>query len=117
MASKIQVLLPILLLALTCIPTMYANILETDAYIKDITRDFDPYWWQRAEVAKIENQKAYFPDPYAVSSDFTSAITDEIARVTSGQIGASSGKIGAAFAFGPIGARRFLREKSTPTSH
>ncbi|KAL1327695.1 hypothetical protein HN51_037707 [Arachis hypogaea] len=112
MASKIQVLLPILLLALTCIPTMYANILETDAYIKDLTRDFDPYWWQRAEAAKIENQKAYFPDPYAVSSDFTSAITDEIARATSGQIGAS--KIGAAF--GPIGARRFLRD-STPTSH
>ncbi|KAL1365714.1 hypothetical protein HN51_013702 [Arachis hypogaea] len=82
MASKNEILLLYFVcLGLTCIE---ANILENDKYWTNHEQEFDGYWKQRAEIAKTDNLKAYFPDPYAVSGNFTSAISDDIIGKSSG---------------------------------
>ncbi|RDX64906.1 putative pectate lyase 3, partial [Mucuna pruriens] len=67
------------LLSLTVlIPTLNANELETNEYWVNHTNEFDTYWQERAKVAKIDSSAAYFEDPYAVSGNFTSSISELI---------------------------------------
>ena len=72
---KLPIFLHFLCLAVT-IPTLYANILETDAFWQDHLKEFDQYWRERAKIAEKDNQAAYFADPYAVSGNFTSSISE-----------------------------------------
>ena len=73
--AKLHIFLHFLCLALI-IPNLYANILETDAFWKDHLQEFDEYWKERAKVAEKDNQAAYFADPYAVSGNFTSSVSE-----------------------------------------
>lgn len=74
MARSLDIFLFLLCLAIF-IPILNANILEDKEYWKESLPEFDAYWQERAKVAKEVNQAAYFPDPYAVSGNFTASIS------------------------------------------
>ncbi|MED6186847.1 hypothetical protein PIB30_070637 [Stylosanthes scabra] len=79
MAPKIEVLVPFLLcLATAFIPSLNANMLESDEYLRELEREYDPYWWQKYHTSIIRNQAAAFLDPYAISGNFTAAISMDI---------------------------------------
>ncbi|XP_027348153.1 pectate lyase-like [Abrus precatorius] len=60
------------------IPTLHANVLEKDEFWQEQVKAFTPYWQERAKVAKIDNEAAYFADPYAVSGNMTFAVSELI---------------------------------------
>ncbi|QCD82723.1 pectate lyase [Vigna unguiculata] len=60
------------------IPTLNANSLEKDGYWKSHSNEFDTYWQTRAEEAAKDNKAAYFKDPYSVSGNFTSSVSELI---------------------------------------
>jgi len=58
------------------IPTLNANILESEEYWRDHATEFDSYWKERAAAAAEKNEAAYFADPYSVSGNFTSSVSE-----------------------------------------
>ncbi|KAL3006593.1 hypothetical protein AAZX31_08G287100 [Glycine max] len=58
------------------IPTLNGNSLEKDEYWQSHVYEFDSYWQERAKAAKVDSQAAYFEDPYSVSSNFTSSVSE-----------------------------------------
>ncbi|KAK7386950.1 hypothetical protein VNO78_27347 [Psophocarpus tetragonolobus] len=69
----------IILLSLAIlIPTLNANILEKEEYWHSHVDEYDSYWQEKAKVAKAHSEAAYFADPYAVSGNFTSSISELI---------------------------------------
>ena len=58
------------------IPTLHANILENDTYREELLNEFDEYWKEREAIAEKDNKEAYFPDPYAVTENFTSSVSE-----------------------------------------
>ncbi|CAI8606771.1 unnamed protein product [Vicia faba] len=77
MARSLDIFLFMLCLAII-IPTLNANVLESNEYWKEQRPEFDSYWQERAKVAKQDNHAAYFPDPFAVSGNFTASISEII---------------------------------------
>ncbi|ESW25834.1 hypothetical protein PHAVU_003G069100 [Phaseolus vulgaris] len=72
-----QNLLVLLSLAVL-IPTLNANTLESEEYWQKHENEFDPYWKGRAETAAVDNNAAYFPDPYSVSGNLSSSVSELI---------------------------------------
>ncbi|XP_020224116.1 pectate lyase-like [Cajanus cajan] len=68
----------ILLSLAVIIPTLNANILEKDEYWQNHVNDFDPYWQERAKTAKKNSEAAYFQDPYSLSGNLTTSVSDLI---------------------------------------
>ncbi|BAT74568.1 hypothetical protein LR48_Vigan01g102300 [Vigna angularis] len=60
------------------IPTLNGNPLEDDQYWKNHENEFDTYWKDRAQKAAEDNKAAYFEDPYSVSGNFTSSVSELI---------------------------------------
>lgn len=58
------------------IPTLYANVKEDQVYWDRQMKALDTtYWKDKALNATKANQEAYFPDPYAVTRNLTSSIS------------------------------------------
>lgn len=57
------------------IPTLYANVLETESFWKDHSSEFDQYWQERALEAQKVNMEEYKINPYDVVGN-TSASVD-----------------------------------------
>lgn len=75
MGRSLDIFLFIVCLAIIT-PTLNANKLESSEYWKEQRPEFDSYWQEKAEIAKQDNHAAYFPDPYAVSGNFTASISE-----------------------------------------
>ncbi|XP_027361416.1 probable pectate lyase 3 [Abrus precatorius] len=69
-------------LLLTCflvlIPTLHANVKEDSGYWEKHEEVLDSYWIQRASDAEKVNQGAYYSDPYALTSNLTSSVSQLI---------------------------------------
>ena len=78
MARSLDIFLFFVCLAIMT-PSLNANTLESSEYWKEQSVEFDSYWQERAKIAKQINHAAYFPDPFAVSGNFTETITQVIA--------------------------------------
>lgn len=75
--AKLEDYFFLLICFLVTIPTLYANVKEENTYwLMQKPVLSDAYWKERATVAEKENQAAFTPDPYAVSGNFTSKITE-----------------------------------------
>ena len=61
---------------LVLIPALHANLLEKDEYWKEHRPEFDAYWKGRANEAEKFNREAYDPNPFEVSSTFTSGVAE-----------------------------------------
>ncbi|XP_020217787.1 pectate lyase [Cajanus cajan] len=68
----------LLICFITIIPTLDANDKENEEYWKKQTEVLDAYWEYREEVAQEENKEAYTPDPYALTSNLTSNVSELI---------------------------------------
>ncbi|KAK7362193.1 hypothetical protein VNO77_04299 [Canavalia gladiata] len=86
------------------IPTLHANVLEEDeGYWKTHVVEFDPYWRKRAKIAQVDNEEAYFRDPYAVSGNLTSSVSELIVEKKPGRnLRGSRGKDKKCLATNPI---------------
>ncbi|MED6181480.1 putative pectate lyase 3 [Stylosanthes scabra] len=63
------------------IPTLQANILENSTTFVEqhIGTVDDAYWKERASVARKLSENAYFPDPHALTRNFTLTVQQDIA--------------------------------------
>ncbi|KAL2349293.1 hypothetical protein Fmac_003293 [Flemingia macrophylla] len=61
---------------MTIIPELDASVKEDGDYWKQQSVMFDEYWKRREQVAEIENKQAYNPDPYSLTSNLTSNVTE-----------------------------------------
>lgn len=58
------------------IPTFDANVKEDEVYWQKHIEGLDAYWQERAAVAEKVNKEAFSPDPYAVSGNLTSIVSE-----------------------------------------
>lgn len=68
--------LVVLLCLAVSIPTLNGNVLEDEGYWVNRSGEYDAYWKERQQVAKAENEAAYNADPYAVSGNLTSEVSE-----------------------------------------
>ncbi|CAL5188701.1 unnamed protein product [Lathyrus oleraceus] len=69
------------------IPTLvHANVKEQDTYWKNLLPYInDTYWQEKAAKAEETNNIAYTPDPYAVSENLTSVVSEMIVDENTGR--------------------------------
>ncbi|KAE9607937.1 hypothetical protein Lal_00039986 [Lupinus albus] len=60
----------------TLATTLHANLLESEEYWEKHVVEFDEYWKGRARIAEQDNKAAYSSDPYAVSGNLTSSVSE-----------------------------------------
>jgi pectate lyase len=56
---------------------VHANVKEEKSYCDKVSTTLkDPYWSEKATIAAKKNDEAYTPDPYEVSENLTSSVSD-----------------------------------------
>ncbi|KAK7317520.1 hypothetical protein RJT34_01833 [Clitoria ternatea] len=60
------------------IPSLHANTLESDEFWQEREKEYDKYWQHREKVAETDNEEAYSSDPYDVSGNLTSSVSELI---------------------------------------
>ncbi|OIW20957.1 hypothetical protein TanjilG_26669 [Lupinus angustifolius] len=55
-----------------------ANVKESESYWQEHMKTLDAYWQEKAVVAEKVNKEAFFPDPYALSGNLTSSVSEII---------------------------------------
>ncbi|XP_019432025.1 PREDICTED: pectate lyase-like [Lupinus angustifolius] len=60
------------------IPSFDANVKESESYWQEHMKTLDAYWQEKAVVAEKVNKEAFFPDPYALSGNLTSSVSEII---------------------------------------
>lgn len=68
----------LLTILVVIIPTLvHANVKEQDSYWENLLPYInDTYWREKAAKAEETNNIAYTPDPYAVSENLTSVVSE-----------------------------------------
>ncbi|KAE9595591.1 hypothetical protein Lal_00031145 [Lupinus albus] len=83
------------------IPSFDANVKEDETYLQEHVKTMDAYWKEKAIVAEKVNKEAFFPDPYAVSENLTSSVSQIIVG-SKGRRNLKGQKKGACMATNPI---------------
>ncbi|KAK7274743.1 hypothetical protein RIF29_15841 [Crotalaria pallida] len=60
------------------IPSFDANVKESESYWDEKNKSMDAYWKEKAVIAEKVNKAAFFPDPYALSGNLTSSVSEII---------------------------------------